>query len=83
MAARNDVRTMQCVRMRRQIGAAHDAAGDEMQVDAEERRIFVVHLTAGSCWVAGVGKLSDSVNLDDIESTRGVPHQAVGVADRG
>ncbi|WP_216089432.1 hypothetical protein [Burkholderia sola] len=69
--------------MRRQIGAARDAAGDEMQVDAEERRMVVNYLAVASRRIAGVGELPDAVNLDGIELIRGVPDQPIDVADCG
>ncbi|MDN7526337.1 hypothetical protein QZM70_25690 [Burkholderia orbicola] len=83
VAARDGARTMQRNGMRRQIGAARDAAGDEMQVDAEERRMAVIHLAVASCRIAGVGELPDAVNLDGIELNRGLPNQPIDVADCG
>ncbi|ARK40487.1 hypothetical protein BOC60_09785 [Burkholderia pseudomallei] len=83
VAARNDMRITQRVWMCGQIGAAHDATGGEMQVDAEERRIVVIHLAAASCRIAGVGELPDTVNLDGVEPTGGVADESADVADRG
>ncbi|WP_152900944.1 hypothetical protein [Burkholderia cenocepacia] len=74
---------MQRNKMRWQIGAARDPAGNEMQVDAEERRMVVVHLAVASCRIAGVGELADAVNLDGVELTWGVPDQPIDVADYG
>ncbi|KIP16209.1 hypothetical protein KY49_4585 [Burkholderia sp. MSHR3999] len=81
VAAGDGTRIAQRAPMRWQIGAADDATGDEMQVDAEERRIVVLHFAARPCRIGGVGKLPDAVNLDGIEPTRCVPDQSVGVAD--
>ncbi|WP_175947823.1 hypothetical protein [Burkholderia pyrrocinia] len=66
-----------------QIGAARDAAGNAMQVDAEERRVVVIHLAAGLRRIVGVAEMPDAVNLDGIEPVRGIPDEPVDVANRG
>ncbi|WGS43436.1 hypothetical protein LFL97_07895 [Burkholderia sp. JSH-S8] len=76
-------RVTQRAPMRGQIATARNAAVDAMQVDAEERRIVVIDLTAGSCWIACVRELPDTVNFDGIELTRGIADQSGGVADGG
>ncbi|UEP28006.1 hypothetical protein [Burkholderia sp. B21-007] len=83
VAARNDARTMQRNEMRRKIGAAHDAARDEVQVHAEERRMVVIHLAAAPCWIGWVGEIPDAVNLDGVELTWSVPDQPIDVVDCG
>ncbi|WP_310642601.1 hypothetical protein [Burkholderia cenocepacia] len=83
VAARDSARAMQRNNMRWQVGAARDAAGDEMQVDAEERRTVVIHLAAAPCWIGWVGESPDAVNLDGVELTWGVSDQPINVADCG
>lgn len=83
VATSDDTGAMQRDRVRRQIGAACDAARDEVQVDAEERRVVVIHFAAGLRRIARVGELPDTVNLDGIELTGRIPDQSADIADRG
>lgn len=54
-----------------------------MQVDAEERRIVVIDLTASLWRIAWVRELPDTVNFDSIKLTKGIADQSGGVADCG